>query len=104
MQLKIHKLTLRDSTQTTGLNSERLATGKYIIDCSNSKHQKITSSILMLSCELQLHFTHGKSQRELLLKKQVPSIQLVHLTHLVTEERKSIRLIITMMRKLYFVC
>lgn len=35
MQLKHYKLTLRASTQTTSLNSERLATKKYIIDCSS---------------------------------------------------------------------
>lgn len=68
MQLKLRKVILRDSTQTTSLNSERLATKKYIIDCSNSKHQKITSSILTLSCELRLHLTHGKSLGKYCLK------------------------------------
>lgn len=41
---------------------------KYIIDCSNSKHQKITTSILTLSYELQLHLTRGKSLRKYSLK------------------------------------
>lgn len=66
----------RDSTQTTSLNFGRLdPQKKYIIDCSNSKHQKITTSILAMSCELGLHLTRGYS-----LQRTVQEV-LMYFTH-----------------------
>lgn len=48
MQLKHRKLILSASTQTTSLNSETLATEKYIIDCSNMESKENTRKLPVL--------------------------------------------------------
>lgn len=45
------------------------------IDCSDSKHQKITTSIFAVSCELRLHLTHRNSLKCAL------EVLLIHFTH-----------------------